>query len=113
MFKEFSQLAGLMGKLPRIKEELARFQEKAADLVAEGKAGGDMVTVRVNGKFTVLGCRLSDEALKLQDREVLEDLITAATNQALAKVRQTLADEAQKAASDIGLPPGFNIPGLG
>jgi DNA-binding YbaB/EbfC family protein len=113
VFKEFSQLAGLMGKLPKIKEEFARFQERAGDLVAEGKAGGDMVTVRVNGKFTVVGCRVSDEVLKLEDREVLEDLFTAATNQALAKIRQMLSEEAQKAAADIGLPPGFSLPGLG
>jgi DNA-binding YbaB/EbfC family protein len=113
VFKEFSQLAGLMGKLPKIKEEFARFREKAADMVAEGKAGGDMVTVRVNGKLAVVGCRLSDEAMKLQDREMLEDLIAAATNQALTKVRQMLAEEAQRAAADIGLPPGFTIPGLG
>src|SRR5207245_2522308 len=96
VFKEFSQLAGLMGKLPKIKEEFARFQARAGDIIGEGKAGGDMVTVRVNGKFSVVACRLSDEAVKLQDREVLEDLIAAATNQALAKVRQLLSDEAQK-----------------
>ena len=54
-----------MGKLPKIKEEFAKFQQKAGDIIGEGKAGGDMVTVRVNGKFTVLGCRLSDEAAKI------------------------------------------------
>lgn len=113
MFKEFSQLTSLMGKLPRIKEEFARFREKSADLVAEGKAGGDMVAVRVNGHFTVLSCRLSDEALKLNDREMLEDLIAAASNQALAKIRQLLSEEAQRAAGEIGLPPGITLPGMG
>jgi DNA-binding YbaB/EbfC family protein len=113
VFKEFSQLAGLMGKLPKIKEEFASFQAKAADITAEGKAGGDMVTVVVNGRFVVASCRISDEAMKLQDREMLEDLITAATNQALEKVRGLLAAEASRVAGEIGLPPGFTLPGLG
>lgn len=112
MFKELSQMAGLMGKLPKIKEEFAKFQQKAGDIIAEGKSGGDMVTVRANGKMTVVSCKISDEALKLQDREMLEDLIRAATNQALEKVRGLLAEEAQRVAGEIGLPPGMAIPGL-
>lgn len=113
MFKEMSQLAGLMGKIPRIKEEMARFQEKAGDLTAEGKAGGDMVTVRVNGKMQVLSVRLNPDTAPLSDREMLEDLIAAATNQALERIRGQLADEARRVAEEIGLPPGLNIPGLG
>ncbi|MFL5330666.1 MAG: YbaB/EbfC family nucleoid-associated protein [Gemmataceae bacterium] len=112
MFKQFTQFAGLLGKLPQLKEEFAKFQAKAGDIVAEGKAGGDMVSVSVNGKFIVTKIRLSDEAIKLQDREMLEDLIKAATNQALEKVRKLLSDEAQKVAADMGLPPGLGIPGL-
>lgn len=112
MFKEMTQMAGLMSKLPRIKEEFAKFQAKSADLVAEGKAGGDMVVVRANGKMQVVSCRLNPETAPLQDREMLEDLIVAATNQALEKVRGMIADEARRVADDIGLPPGISIPGL-
>jgi len=113
MFKEMSQMAGLVGKLPRIKEEFAKFQAKAGQITAEGKAGGDMVTVRVNGKFQVLSCRLNPDSAPLNDREMLEDLIAAATNQALEKVRNLLADEARRVAEEIGLPPGLSLPGLG
>lgn len=112
MFKELSQMAGLMGKLPKIKEEFANFHQKAGEIVAEGKSGGDMVTVRANGKFTILSCKISDEAMKLNDREMLEDLVRAASNQALEKVRGMLAEEAQRVASEIGLPPGMAIPGM-
>lgn len=112
MFKELSQMAGLMGKLPKIKEEFAKFQERADSITAEGTAGGDMVRVVANGKMTIVSVRISDEAIKQQDREMLEDLITAAANQALTKVRQLLADEARRVADDIGLPPGLSIPGL-
>jgi len=71
-----------------------------------------MVTVRVNGKMQVLSCRLNPDTAPLQDREMLEDLIAAATNQALEKVRQLLAEEARRVADEIGLPPGIAIPGL-
>jgi len=64
----------------------------------------------------VLAVRISDEAMKLGDREMLEDLIAGATNQAFAKVRQQLADESAKMAANIGLPPGMlggGLPGMG
>lgn len=112
MFKEMTQMAGLMGKLPRIKEEFARFQARAGDITAEGKASGDMVTVRVNGKMQVLTCRINPETAPTQDREMLEDLIVAATNQALERVRNLIADEARRVAEEIGLPPGMSIPGI-
>ena len=54
---------------------------------------------------------LSDEGAKMNDKELIEDLIVAATNQALQKVRQQVAEETTKAATGLGLPPGFNLPG--
>jgi hypothetical protein len=113
MFRGIGQLAGLMGKLPKIKEEMDKLQERLGKLTAEGQAGAGMVTMRVNGKFAVTGCTLSQEAMDLKDREMLEDLIVAAANQAIDKARQLVASETGKMATDLGLPPGFNIPGMG
>ncbi len=112
MFKGLGQLANLMTQLPKIKEEMERLQQRLSQLTAEGDAGGGMVKVRVNGKQEVMACTLSDEALKLNDREMLEDLIKAATNQALTKARQLAAEETGKMASSLGVPPGLNLPGL-
>ena len=58
--------------------------------------------VRVNGRLEVIGCILSDEVMRLGDREMLEDLIQAAANQAVAKVRQLIAEETSKMASNLG-----------
>jgi len=110
MFRELGQLAGLMGKLPKIREEMEKLQGRLAELTAEGQAGGGMVTVKVNGKFNVVGCTVTDEAL--QDRELLEDLIVAAANQAIDKARQLAASETSKMATELGLPAGMNLPGL-
>jgi DNA-binding protein YbaB len=49
----------------------------------------------------------------LQDRELLEDLVVAATNQAIDKARQLAASETTKMATELGLPPGMNLPGIG
>ena len=112
MFKEFGQLAGLMKQLPKIKEEVERLQQRLAQITAEGDAGAGMVKVSVNGKMEVLSCSISEEALKLNDREMLEDLVKAAVNQALERARRQTAEETGKMAAGLGLPPGMNLPGL-
>src|SRR5260370_39306316 len=112
MFKEMGQIANLMQQLPRIKEEMEKLQQRMGQLVAEGDAGAGMVKVRVNGRYEVLAVQLTDEALKDNDREMLEDLVKAATNQAIAKVRQLVADETGKMAAGLGLPAGMNLPGV-
>ena len=113
MFKDIGQIAGLMKNLPKIREEMDKLQGRLAQLTAEGDAGGGMVKVKVNGHQEVLSCVLSEEAYKLGDRELMEDLIVAATNQALKKVKQQAAEETSKMATGLGLPPGMNLPGLG
>ena len=112
MLKGIGQLAGLVGQLPRIKEEMDKLQQRLPQLTAEGDAGAGMVKVRVNGRLEVIGCTLSDEVMRAGDREMLEDLIQAATNQAIVKVRQQIADETAKMASNLGLPPGVGLPGV-
>jgi nucleoid-associated protein EbfC len=112
MFKELGQLAGLMKQLPKIKEEADRLQQRLGEINAEGDAGAGMVKVRVNGRFEVLSCRISEEAMRLNDREMLEDLIAGAVNQAISRVRQQTAEETSKMAEALGVPKGLGIPGL-
>jgi DNA-binding YbaB/EbfC family protein len=112
MFKGLGQLAGLLSNLPKIKAEMESLQQRVAQITAEGDAGGGMVKVRVNGKLEVLACTLSDEVLRLGDREMLEDLIRAAANQALERARQQAAEETSKMAAGFGIPPGLGLPGM-
>ena len=113
MFREIGQFASMMKSLPKIKEEMERLQQRLGQLSTEGDAGGGMVKVRVNGHMEILACTLSDEAVKLGDKEMLEDLIRAAVNQGLQRARQLVAEETGKMAAGLGLPPGMNLPGLG
>ena len=112
MFKEFGQLAGLMKNLPKIREEMAKLQARMAQITAEGDAGAGMVKVRVNGNMEVVGCTLSDEVIKLGDKEMLEDLMVSAVNQAMKKAKEQVAEETSKMAVGMGLPPGMGLPGL-
>jgi hypothetical protein len=114
IFQSLGQLTSLMRAMPRIQEEMDKFQRKLGDVIAEGAAGGDMVRVRVNGRMEIQACVLSEAAMALNDREMLEDLIVAATNQALTRVRELVAVEAQQMAGGLGvsLPPGMNLPGM-
>ncbi len=113
MFKELGQVFGMMKNLPKIREEMDKLQARLSQLQAEGDAGGGMVKIRVNGHMEVQACAISDEALKANDKELLEDLIAAATNQALKKVRQLVDEETSKMAAGFGLPAGMNLPGVG
>lgn len=107
------QFAKMMGQLPRLKEQAEQMQQRLDQVVVEGDAGAGMVKVRINGRMSVLGCTISPEALALNDREILEDLIASATNQALDKARQALGEETAKLMGGMGLPSGMNLPGLG
>jgi DNA-binding YbaB/EbfC family protein len=113
MFRGLGQFANVLRHLPKIKEEMGKFQQKLGQIVAEGDAGAGMVKVRVNGRMEVLGFTISDDLVKQHDREMLEDLLKAATNQALDKVRAQVNEETGKMATELGLPAGLNLPGLG
>jgi DNA-binding YbaB/EbfC family protein len=114
MFDKLGQIASLMMNPARVQEEAAKYRQKLGQVTAVGDAGAGMVSVTVNGRMEVLRCALSDEAMQLNDREMLEDLIRAATNQAIDKARELVQEEMGKMASGLGLqlPPGLGLPGL-
>ncbi len=109
MFGKLGQLASLLGNMPRMQEEMQKFQQNLGQITAEGESGGGVVKVRVNGRMEVLSCQLLETALVAGDRELLEDLIKAATNQALQKIRQQVAEEYAKMFAGLGLPAGMGM----
>jgi len=113
MFKGMGQMASLLRNAPKIQEEMAKLQDRIEQVTAEGDAGAGMVKVKVNGKLEVTGLTISEEAMKLNDREMLEDLVRAAVNQGLARARAAVAEETGKMATGLGLPPGMSLPGMG
>jgi nucleoid-associated protein EbfC len=118
MFKELGGMMSLLRNQGKIQEEFQKFQAQIGSITAEATSGAGYVTAKVNGRMEVLSIRITEEAMKLNDREMLEDLITAAVNQSFTKVRQQIAEESAKMAAGLGLPPGLfgsggGLPGMG
>jgi nucleoid-associated protein EbfC len=75
----------------KIQEQMGAFQEKLEEIKIIGTAGGGMAEIDMNGKMEVLAVRIAQEAM--EDREMLQDLITAALNNALEKIREEINRE--------------------
>ena len=104
---------GLMKNLPKLQAAMAEMQEKLGKISVEGNAGAGMVIVNVNGRMEVTKCMISEDAMKLSDREMLADLVAAAVNMAIGKAREETAKASQALAQEAGLllPPGM-LPGM-
>ena len=102
-------IGSLLGRAQALQEELASAQEDVARIVVEGKAGGGMVTVEMNGRLEVVRVMLDPSLLDDPDREMLQDLIVAATNDAIRKAQAVVADEMGKVTGRLGL----KLQGLG
>lgn len=110
MFKEMSAIASLLRALPRMKEEMESLQKRLAEITVEADAGAGMVRVKVNGRLEVLAIAIAEEALS--DRELLEELIRSATNAALDKARQKVAEESSQMLGALGLGGAGDMPDL-
>jgi len=99
-------LAQIMKQAQMMQQKMARLQEEAAQQTAEATAGGGAVTALVNGKNQLLSLAIKKEAVDPEDVEMLQDLIMAAVNEALAKVHAEMAEQMGK------ITGGLNIPGL-
>lgn len=108
-------MAALFKQAQKMQEEMERVQASLEIMTAEGAAGGGMVTVTANGKQQILSIKIDPEVLSDNDVEMLEDLVVAATNQALEKSQELSQSEMQKIAGGMlgNLPPGMKLPGLG
>src|SRR2546423_1295013 len=113
MFDKIGQMMGLMKNLPKLQAAMAEMQQKLGQISVEGNAGAGMVVVHVNGRMEVIRCVISDEAMKLNDGDMLADLFIAATNRAIGKAREEVAKASRAVAAEAGLPlpPGM-LPGM-
>jgi DNA-binding YbaB/EbfC family protein len=90
--------------------ELERATNNLDKVEVEGMSGGGLVRIRASAKGRVIGIDLDESLLQPSEKQMLEDLITAAFNDARAKADQAAAAEMQKVTSGLPLPPGFKMP---
>ncbi len=95
----------LQAMLGNVQQRMQQMQAEAAEITAEGQAGAGLVTAKANGKQELLEVRISAEAI--EDRELLEDLVTAAVNDALSRAKEAMADKVSAMAGGLPLPPGL------
>ncbi|MES2803643.1 MAG: YbaB/EbfC family nucleoid-associated protein [Bdellovibrionota bacterium] len=99
-------MAGLMKQANQMQMKMKKLQEELATREYTGTAGGSAVTAKVNGENKVLSLTINPEVMKSGDTEMLQDLVTAAINDAL----KTAKDESSQEMSKI--TGGMNIPGM-
>ena len=101
-------MGDMMRKAQQMQVELGKMQEKIKTMEVEASSGGGAVTVRANGAKQVLSIKIEKELASSGDVEMLQDLVTAAVNEALSKAQETADAESKKIAGNMGI----SIPGL-
>jgi len=102
----FGNLGGMMKQAQALQDQLAKLKDEVASKTVQASAGGGMVEATVNGAQEIISIRIDPEVMKDQDVDMLQDLVLSATNEALRKSRELMADELK------GLTGGIQIPGL-
>ncbi|MDE3015811.1 MAG: YbaB/EbfC family nucleoid-associated protein [Pseudomonadota bacterium] len=103
--------------LQKMMQQAQQMQQKLADMQArleaeetEGSAGGGLVKLRLNGKRTLLNVSIDDSLMRHEEKEVLEDLLVAAHNDACGKIESSASQKMSAMTSGLNLPPGLKLP---
>jgi nucleoid-associated protein EbfC len=97
----------MLKQLQKVQRQMQETQERLAEEVVEGTAGGGAVVAKVRGDATVESITIDPDAL--DDAEMLGDLITAAVNEGLRNARQLAAERLGSLTQGMGLPPGMGL----
>ena len=97
----------MMKEAQKLQQQMLALQEEVGKKKVEATAGGGMVTVEANGKQEIVSIKIDPEVVSKDDVQMLEDLVLAATNEALRKSRELVQHEMGK------ITGGLKIPGLG
>jgi DNA-binding YbaB/EbfC family protein len=104
MFKGLSGLATLLKQAQQIGGQFQAITGKLKERRATGSAGGGLVEIEINGVLEVLRCRIDPQLSAQGDREVIEDLVVAAMNQAVLKGKQLHAEAIKEVTGGLSLP---------
>lgn len=99
----------LMKQAQEMQEKMQKMQEELANAEVTGQAGAGLVSIIMNGRHDVKRVTI-DDSLMQEEKEVLEDLIAAAVNDAVRKVEQNTQQQMSGLTSGMQLPPGFKMP---
>lgn len=100
----------MMAKAQTMQKKMEEVQAKAGEIEVDGQSGGGMVKVVMSCKGEIRSVTLDPSVVIASDKDMLEDLIKAACNDAKAKADARMTEETQGAMGGMGLPPGFKLP---
>ena len=104
-----NQLAGLMQQAQKMQENVKRLQDELASVEVEGQSGAGLVKVTLTCKFKARRLTI-DPSLLGEDRDMLEDLVAAAFNDASRRADELTQEKMGSLATGLPLPPGFKLP---
>lgn len=102
-------LVGMMKQAQELQGRMAEMQAELAETKVEGISGGGLVTVTLTGKGEMAGIKIDPSLIKPEEAEILEDLITAAHNDAKAKVEEMMQEKMKGLTGGLPLPPGMKL----
>ena len=102
-------MGNLMKQAQKMQEDMQKAQEEVANLEVEGQAGGGMVKVVMNGRHEIRKVTI-DDSLMGDDKEMIEDLLAAAVNDAVRRVEQQTQEKMAGVTAGLNLPGGMKLP---
>lgn len=104
-------MQGMMKQVQKMQAEMQKVQSELVNLTVSEEAGGGMIKATANGQKEIISVEIDPQVINKDDREILEDLVVAAINKALASAGKLAEEEMAKVTKGM-LPPGINIPGM-
>ena len=109
MFGGKGGMGNLMKQAQKMQEDMQRMQEELANAEVTGESGAGLVKITMTGRHDVKRVEI-DDSLMEEDKEMLEDLLAAAVNDAVRKVEENSKDKMGDLTAGMPLPPGFKMP---
>ena len=103
-------IMGMMGKVKEMQAKMEKVQAEIASLSIEGRSGGGLVTVVLDGKGQMTSLKIDPSLFKEDDVEILEDLVVAAHTDAKGKAEAIVAEKTKELTAGLPIPPGFKMP---
>jgi len=100
----------MLKQAQELQKKMADAQKRVEELEAEGTSGGGLVKAKINGKNITTSLSIDDSLISKDEKEILEDLIVAALNDARENVQKKISEEMSSLTGGLKLPPGMKLP---
>jgi DNA-binding YbaB/EbfC family protein len=104
-------MQGMLKQVQKMQEEMQRVQGELGNLTVSEEAGGGMIKATANGNKEIISLEIDPQVINREEKEILEDLVVAAVNKAIASASKIAEEEMAKVTKGM-IPPGMNIPGF-